>query len=72
MVLGRSGECYCICDEHVFDKEHGWHDPVRGVAWEEASSAPPHDVWVHHIHLEHDTAPEEVEGPWLQDDLHWL
>jgi hypothetical protein len=28
------------------------------MAWEEVGSAPPQDIWVHRIHLEHDTAPE--------------
>jgi hypothetical protein len=52
MVLGRGGEYVYVCAEHVSDEERGRHNPILGVAREEASGAPPRDLWVHRIRSE--------------------
>jgi hypothetical protein len=72
MVLGRGGEHHRICAEQVLDEEHGQHDPVGGMAQKEANGAAPQNIWVHLICLEHSVTPEEVGGPWPQDDLYRL
>jgi hypothetical protein len=37
-------EYRCVCAEQLSDEERGRHDPIRGVAQEEAGGAPPQDI----------------------------
>jgi hypothetical protein len=43
------------------DEERGRHDPIRGVAQEEASGAPPQDIWVHRVCVEHGAVLKKLE-----------